>query len=113
VQAVQREKIDPQVFVNGALVPLLRKVGCQQEAAWRLLGCASFFVTSLMASVVGHTSELYHCFDPVQEQLEELQEQMQFLDRSLQSWVPYLNASCRYLATNGLYGVLYRMQVGD
>lgn len=38
---------------------------------------------------------------------------MQFLDRSLQSWTPYLNASCRYMAANGLYGVLYRMQVGD
>lgn len=40
-QAVQREKIDPQVFVNGALVPLLRKVGCdRQEAAPIFLGCA-------------------------------------------------------------------------
>ena len=36
---------------------------------------------------------------------------MEFLDRKLLSWAPYLIAACRYMAGHGLYGVLYRVQV--
>lgn len=45
------------------------------------------------------------------EKLAELQDQMKHRDKTLLEWVPHLNAACRYLATNGLISVLYRMQV--
>lgn len=46
-----------------------------------------------------------------QEKLAELQEQMKRSDKTMHAWSAHLHAACRYLATNGLIAVLYRMQV--